>query len=90
MIVEWLSNVGTAIVVWFTSTITGWEPDPWFVDLGDTINTFCEGLFGLGIWVNWVVVGACVATVFASWLLFGNVKFARAVAAHFPIVGGAG
>ena len=90
MITAWLMGLAVGIVEWFTSLMTGWVPPDWFVDLGDTVNSFTATLDGLGVWVNWYVVGACVTAVLASWQLFGKVKLTRVAASHVPQFGGGG
>jgi len=90
MIVEWFFGVGVTVINALCSTINGWSPDAWFIDVGQSINSVTSTLDGLGVWVNWAVIGACTASVLASWTLFGNVKLARVGISHVPQFGGGG
>lgn len=90
MIVEWIVGVAVGLVTFLTGLMTGTEPAAWFVNLGDTINSFTSTLDGLGVWINFGVLGACLSAVMASWLVFSNVKLLRVGVSHIPQVGGGG
>jgi hypothetical protein len=90
MIVEWGLTLATGFVTWLLSLFPDWDVWPWFADLGNTINSVTTALTGLGVWVNWAVIGACVTAVLTSWIVFAQVKLARFGASHLPGVGGSG
>lgn len=90
MIIEFLIGVAANVVDWLAGTINGWAPDAWFTDLGERINDVTSSLDGLGVWVDWLVIGGCVVAVLGAWTLFGNVKLTRVAASHVPLVGGGG
>lgn len=90
MIVEWFLGLAAGVVEWMASLINGWSPPGWLVGIDDSISAVTDIASGLGVWVNWGIVGLCTAAVAASWALFGNVKLARVGVSHIPQFGGGG
>lgn len=90
MITDALLRSGVAIVTFLTGLLPTWSPWPWFVDLGSTVNGLTSALSGLGVWINWPVVGGCVTAVLGSWVLFAQLKLLRVGIGHIPGVGGNG
>lgn len=82
------------LAAWFVGFIATWFPD-WqppaeLVDFGGTVNGLVEMFAGLGGWVDFVVLAVCTTIVLSTWVVAATIKLLRAVAAHIPLVGGAG
>jgi len=90
MITDFIVDVGTAIVVWFTTLFPPFTMPDWFANIGTTLNGFLQALSGMGVWVNWVIVAACVTAVLGSWIVFAQMKLVRVAAGHIPEFGGNG
>ena len=90
MITDGLINSASVLVTFLVGLLPTWAPWPWFVDLGSTVNSVTSAIAGLGVWVNWLVVGSCVTSVLASWVLFAQLKLLRVGIGHIPGIGGNG
>lgn len=90
MITEFFLNLAAGFVGWLAGLFGNWQPPQMLLDMADTVG-FIVGMFAdLGVWVDWVVLGACVAAAVASWALVLGIKMVRALAAHIPAFGGSG
>jgi len=77
------------------STVVGWfPPQPAVtgvvVTAGNYLQPIMDGAGSMGVWVPWPVIAACLLVVVPCFLASFLFKAARAVAAHIPLVGGAG
>jgi len=90
MIVDWFMDLSVTIVEWIAGLFPEAVIPEWFTSMGLMLSGLLGGLSGMGVWVNWVVVGGCVTSVLASWLFFSNVKLVRVAAGHVPQFGGNG
>lgn len=90
MITEWLLGLGATILAWVGSLFPAWTPPPEFTGLGGMISQLMGWFVGLGVWVPWGVLGACVGIQLAAWAIALSAKTVRAAVAHIPFVGGHG
>lgn len=90
VITEWLIVLGMEIGGFFATLFPEWEIPAWMVEHRTTLVDMLETYNGFGVWVNWPVLGLCVAAVGVAYASGLGVRLARAVAAHVPQFGGAG
>lgn len=67
-----------------------WEPPDELVNASDGARGLMSNMAGMGAWVEWTVLAACVAVQVAIWGSVVGIKLVRAVVAHIPGFGGAG
>lgn len=91
MISEFFINLAFGIVTWMTSLAgTDWEVPAEIASFDDTLSAFIGSFSGLGVWAPWVLMLTCVGIAVGTWIVCLVIKALRAVAAHVPMVGGAG
>lgn len=90
MIVEWIVGLATTVWAWFGSLWPDWTPPAFLVGVDNQVNDLLANSAGLGSWVDWPFVLACVGAVLAVWLITLIVKIALRVASYIPFFGGAG
>lgn len=90
MIVEYF----LAMTGHFVTGIGGLFPDAtlpdWFVNLSANLNAFFARFDGVGVWVNWAVVGPMITLTIGWWLIGLLIKLVRVVIGHIPAFGGNG
>lgn len=91
MITEWLLNLAAGFVAWLATLFPEWEGfESTFGQFAGFLSELMGAFVGLGVWVPWAVIAACVGVQITAWLLSLSGKTLRAVAAHIPFFGGAG
>lgn len=90
MITEYLITLATSFVGWVAGLFPAFE-NPTVLDQFAGFVTTAMGWFvGLGVWVDWGVLSACVAAQMLVTLAVFSAKGLRAALAHIPLFGGAG
>ena len=91
MISEFFINLAMGFVTWLTSlAATDWVVPPEIASFDDTVSGFISSFVGLSVWAPWALMIGCVTVAVTTWLVCLLIKALRAVAAHVPLVGGAG
>lgn len=90
MISEWFLGLMAGFVGMLGDAFGPWEPPKQLTDGADGVNGVLQSFTGMGVWVEWPVLSACVAVQVGVWLTVLVIKLVRAIAAHVPAVGGAG
>lgn len=90
MISEFFLTLAAGFVSWLGSLFGEWEPPPELVDMATGANDLVMQFASLGVWVDWGVIAGCVAASVATWAIVLGIKVLRALAAHIPVIGGAG
>ena len=90
MISEWFMQLATGFMSWVASLFPAWTPPAEFTQLSGMVSTVMGWFVGLGVWVPWSLIGACVGIQLAAWAIALGVKAIRAAASHVPFVGGHG
>ena len=91
MITEWLLSLGVILSDWFASLFpSDFEVPAFFTELTAFMDDLFTNAAGLGAWIDFTFIITTVSVVLAVWAIAFGVKIARAVAAHLPLVGGAG
>jgi len=90
MISKWFLVLAVGIVEWLAGVFGVWDPPRILIDMSDGVADLLPQFASLGVWVDWAVIGACVAASVATWGIVLLIKLIRAVAAHIPAFGGAG
>lgn len=88
MIIEWIMELSAGFLGWMASLAPEIEQIP--DDVTDPLGPLVEAVAGTGHWVDWLSIGVIVGVVTSLWLIAFGLKFARALAAHIPFVGGNG
>lgn len=83
-------QLGMTIATWFISLFPDWDAPAEVVNFDSTINGFIGGFSGLGVWAPWPLVIFCAVASVGAWVIGLTIKAVRAIAAHIPLVGGAG
>lgn len=87
---EFFIWLGITVADWFVSLLPEWDVPPEILGFATTVNDFVAGFSGLGVWAPWPLVIACAGIAVTAWVIGLTVKGIRALAAHIPLVGGAG
>jgi hypothetical protein len=90
VISEWFLQMGATILAWVGSLFPAWTPPAEFTQMGGLVSQAMGWFVGLGVWVPWSVLTACVTVQLAAWALTLSAKTVRAAVAHIPFVGGHG
>ncbi|BDZ38074.1 hypothetical protein [Microbacterium suwonense] len=90
MISEFFVNLAAGFVGWLAGLFGEWTPPDALTDMASSANDLVVEFASLGVWVDWGVLSGCVAAALASWAVVLVVKVVRALAAHVPVIGGAG
>lgn len=90
MIIEWLIQVAGNVVVWLADVFPEWEIPEWFLDPQGPMRIALEGYMGLGVWIDWGVLGTCLLASGGAFLAGGGLKIFRSLLSHLPFIGGNG
>lgn len=88
MVTEWLMSLAVGFVGWFLDTFGSWDPPAMFTTARSSLIGVLNNFVGLGVWVDFAVVGTCFAVVAGAFLTQFIVKGARWVLGLFPTMGG--
>lgn len=88
MISEWFLQIALGFTVWLADALTFDVPDPSTVF--GPVAGIVQGFASMGVWINWAALGVAIAASLGTWAACLGIKSLRAVAAHVPVVGGAG
>lgn len=77
MIVEFLLQMFTNILLWITGLIPDMEMPGWFVDADQPLAVLMGMLSGLSPWANFPLMTACALGVGGAWYLFAGIKGTR-------------
>lgn len=90
MIAEFFSDLGMNIAIWITTLFPEWEIPEWVHDSRGTLLGLLQTHSGLGVWVDWGVLGLCITATATTYGVMLLVKLIRAALGHVPQVGGKG
>lgn len=90
MIAEFFASLGMDIAIWVTTLFPEWEIPSWVTDSRGQLVGMIEAHNGLGVWVDWVVLGLCITATATTYGVVLVIKLVRAVIGHIPQVGGKG
>lgn len=90
MIVEFFLGIAQWFVEWIASLFGEWTPPAELLDATSGVSAVLGGIAGMGVWIEWTVLGACVAVQVGVWAVVLGIKLVRALLAHVPLFGGAG
>lgn len=91
MITDWFVSMSFDIAVWFASLFPEWEVPAWMTDArGMTIGLLEQFGTGLGVWIDWGVLGVCMIAVASAYGISFLILLFRRVFAHVPQFGGGG
>lgn len=90
MISEWFLGLMAGFVGMLGDAFGEWDPPSQLTDGAAGVNGLLQSFNGMGVWVDWTVLGGCVAVQISVWLGVLLIKLVRAIAAHVPQFGGGG
>ena len=90
MITEWFLQLMAGFVGMIADALGPWTPPSELVQASTGVSDVLSNFNGMGAWVSWTVLSACVVTQIATWAVVVGAKVVRAIAAHIPEFGGAG
>lgn len=90
MISEWFLDLMAGFLGMIADAFGPWDPPAELTDAAHGAAGVLQNWSGMGAWVEWSVLGACMAVQLGVWATVLGIKLARAIAAHVPVVGGAG
>lgn len=90
MISEWFLSMASGFVTFIAGLFGEWTPPTQLTDATGALQAVMGTFVGLGVWVDWGVLGACVTASLAAWAVVVGIKLIRALLAHVPQIGGAG
>lgn len=90
MISEWLIEFASTIATWIAGLFPEWELPAWLSNSRDGVIAFVAGYVGLGVWINWSVLGWCITACAIAYAAVVAIKLFRAALAHVPQFGGKG
>lgn len=90
MITEWFISLMAGFVGMLGDAFGEWTPPAELVDASTGVSDVLANFNGMGVWVNWTILTACVVIQLATWATVVGIKVLRALAAHIPQIGGAG
>ena len=91
VIVEFFMSLGGQIFAWASQNMSSsTDLDGVIVKSGTAIVPIIQGIGSMGVWIPWQVIGLCMGALFPLYLGAFLFKVARAIAAHLPLIGGAG
>lgn len=90
MIAEFFASLGMDIAIWVTTLFPEWEIPPWVGDARGQLLAMLQTHNGLGVWVDWGMMGLCITATATTYGVVLTIKLVRAVIAHIPQVGGRG
>lgn len=89
MITEWLVAVVQDLLVFVANLLPSWSPGDMAAARSTLVN-LVQQFADFGVWVDWTLLGVCMAAVTTAWAVAVGTKLIRALLAHLPGVGGAG
>ena len=91
MIIEWLVTGALQVTAWVVGLFEPLGLPPDLVNVDQTITSFIEEHGeGMGVWVEWNLVGTLMGIGLAVWAVSLGVKVVRVLIAHIPLFGGKG
>ena len=89
MITEWFIGWVSDFLIFVATLLPSWAPGE-LADAASTLHAAVQNFADFGVWVDWTVLGVCMAAVFGAWAIAVGTKLIRALLAHIPQIGGAG
>lgn len=90
MISEFFLNLAATFAVWVADLFPEWTPPTQLTDAASGMSSLLSTFSGIGAWVSFPVIGACVTAAVGTWAVVLVIKIIRAALAHVPAFGGAG
>jgi hypothetical protein len=90
MISEFFIDLSVNFIVWLAGVFGSYTPPDELLNAVDAVDGALAGISGVGVWVDWAVLGACTAAASATWAVVFGIRLVLRVASHIPIIGGAG
>lgn len=90
MISEFFMGLATNFVVWLAGLFGSWTPPEQLLNAVDAVDGFLSGVSGVGVWVDWAVLSACLVASSTTFGIVLSVRVILRLASHVPLFGGAG
>lgn len=90
MISEFFLDVAVNFILWLAGLFGTWTPPAELQNAVDVVDNVMSGFHGVGVWVEWGVVAACMAAASLTWAIVFGMRVVMRLASHVPLVGGAG
>lgn len=91
MIVEWLLSVVAGAWEFMVGLVPDWTVPPELTDPGGIMADVLTLANGVGVWVDWVFLGAVALIPLSVWVIGVLWKTFRMIASHIgPQIGGSG
>lgn len=90
MIAEFLADLAMNFAIWVAGLFPEWELPPWVHDSRSQLVDMIETYNGLGVWIDWGILGVCITATATTYAVMLGIKLVRAVIAHIPQIGGRG
>lgn len=90
MIAEYFGQLAVDFVVFLSNLFGDYQIPPELTSARGTMLVLLESSVGLGVWVDWNVLGLVMAAVGLVYGIGLSIRLIRAVVAHVPQFGGAG
>lgn len=90
MIVELMAQVGANFVIWLASVMPEFEIPEFMLDQRSALIDVLQNFEGLGVWVDWQVLGFCLTATSVCFVIGLSARALRAIIAHIPQFGGGG
>lgn len=89
MITEWLVGMVEDLLIFIANLMPSWSPGE-MAGARSTLMGLLETFGGFGVWIDWTLLGVCMAAVVGAWAVAVGTKLIRALLAHVPQFGGSG
>ena len=90
MITDYFLQLAAQFIAWIATLWPDFEVPQWMLDARPSLITLMESFNGLGAWVDWDVLGICIAAVASVYGIALLIRVIRAAVAHIPQFGGGG
>lgn len=90
MIAEWIASFGMDIAIFIAGLFPEWDIPGWVIDSRGQLVSMIEAQAGLGVWIDWGVLGLCITATVTTYSIAIVIKLVRAAAGHIPQIGGKG
>lgn len=90
MITEFFMDRVVEFIVWLAGVFGEWTPPEELTAMSDGVVGMLQTYNGLGVWVSWPVVNACIAAAGLTWAVVIGIKLIQKLIAHVPGFGGSG
>lgn len=88
MIVEWLVNLAAGLFKFIADLFPDWETPPELLDPTGLMAQVMAHTAGLGIFVDWALIGALALIPLGVWVLGLSFRALKTLISHIPFFGG--